>query len=78
MALTAAPAIYALLNGVRRDFDVVRQADRSRALAENLQKFSEIAAKLPPCAVTARAACARAADIMRDDVARWRNVIEVL
>ncbi|MGO8738810.1 patatin-like phospholipase family protein [Rhodoblastus sp.] len=78
LAFSAAPSIYASLNGARRDFDAARQAARSRALAENLRRFAEAVAKLPPTAANARAAAARAAEIMRDDVARWKSVIEVL
>jgi hypothetical protein len=78
LALTAAPTLYALLNGVRRDLDVVRQAERSDFLAARLKNLAKAIAEMPPTAATAQAAAVRAAHIMRDDVARWRNVVEVL
>ncbi len=78
LALTAAPTLYALLNGVRRDLDVVRQAERSDFLAARLKSLAKAIAETPPTAATAQAAAVRAAHIMRDDVARWRNVVEVL
>jgi hypothetical protein len=78
LALTAAPTLYALLDGVRRDLDVVRQAERSGFLAASLKNLAETIAEMPPTAATAQAAAVRAAHIMRDDVARWRNVVEVL
>jgi len=78
LALTAAPALYALLDGVRRDLDVVRQAERSDFLAASLKNLAKAIAEMPPTVATARAAAVKAAEIMRDDVARWRNVLEVL
>lgn len=78
LALTAAPTLYALLNGVRRDLDVVRQAERSDFLAAKLKNLAKAIAEMSPTAAIAQAAAVRAAHIMRDDVARWRIVVEVL
>ena len=78
LALTWAPALYALLEGVRRDLDTARQSERSTALAANLKDLAKAIAASPATVATAQPAAARAAQIMREDVARWRNVVEVL
>jgi hypothetical protein len=78
LALTAAPTLYALLNGVRHDLDVVRQAERSEFLAAKLKNLADAIAQMPATAPIAQAAALRAAHIMRDDVVRWRIVVEVL
>lgn len=78
LALVAAPALYATLNGVRRDLDVVRQAARSAGIEAELKRLAEAIENAPATVETGVAAGLRAADIMRNDVASWHGVVEVL
>ena len=78
LAFMAAPALYATLNSVRRDLDVVRQAARSAEIAADLKRLAGAMASAPASAQTAGAAGLRAAEIMRNDVSSWHGVVEVL
>ena len=78
LALSAAPTLYAALNGVRRDLDVARQASRSAAIALALRRLVSAIAEAPANAATAKAAALRAAAIMREDLDDWRGVVSVL
>jgi hypothetical protein len=74
----AAPTLFAKLNGVRRDLDVVRQAARSAEIEADLKGLARALTSAPATAETARAAGLRAAEIMRNDVSSWHGVVEVL
>ena len=78
LAFMAAPTLYATLNSVRRNLDVVRQAARSAEIATDLKRLAGALASAPATAETARAAGLRAAEIMRNDVSSWHGVVEVL
>lgn len=78
LAFMAAPTLYATLNSVRRDLDVVRQAARSAEIAADLKRLAVAMARAPATAETASAAGLRAAEIMRNDVSSWHGVVEVL
>jgi hypothetical protein len=78
LVFIAAPALFAKLNSVRRDLDVVRQAARSAEIAADLKRLARVLASAPATAETARAAGLHAAEIMRNDVSSWHGVVEVL
>jgi uncharacterized membrane protein (DUF2068 family) len=78
LAFTAAPTLYATLNSVRRDLDVIRQATRSADIVAGLKGLARAIANAPATAEVCGAAGLRAAEIMRDDVSSWHGVIEVL
>jgi hypothetical protein len=78
LAFTAAPALYATINSVRRDLDVVRQAARSAEIAAALKRLAASISQFKPTAEIARAAALRAAQIMGDDLSSWRSVTQVL
>ena len=78
LAFTAAPALYATLNSVRRDLDVIRQAARSAEIAAGLKRLARAIASTPATAEAAGAAGLRAAEIMRNDVSSWHGAVEVL
>ncbi len=78
LAFMAAPTLYATLNSVRRDLDVVRQAARSAEIAADLKRLAGAMASMPASAEMAAAAALRAAEIMRNDVSSWHGVVEVL
>jgi hypothetical protein len=78
LAFTAAPTLYATLNSVRRDLDVIRQAARSAEIAANLKRLAQAIANTPATAETGFAAALRAAEIMRNDVSSWHGAVEVL
>jgi hypothetical protein len=78
LSLMAAPTLYATLNSVRRDLDVVRQAARSAEIAADLKRLAGAIGSAPPTAEVAYAAGLRAAEIMRNDVSSWHGVVEVL
>jgi hypothetical protein len=78
LAFMAAPTLYATLNSVRRDLDVVRQAARAAEIAAALKRLAGAMASAPATTETAGAAGLRAAEIMRNDVSSWHGVVEVL
>ena len=78
LAFMAAPTLYATLNSVRRDLDVVRQAARSAEITADLKRLAGAIASAPATAEVAAAAGLRAAEIMRNDVSSWHGVVEVL
>jgi hypothetical protein len=78
LAFTAAPMLYATLNSVRRDLDVIRQAARSAEIAAGLKRLARAIASAPATAEVGSAAGLRAAEIMRNDVSSWHGVIKVL
>ena len=78
LAFMAAPALYATLNSVRRDLDVVRQAARSAEIAADLKRLAGALTRVPQTAEMAAAAGLRAAEIMRNDVSSWHGVVEIL
>jgi hypothetical protein len=78
LSLSAAPGLYAALDGLRGQLDVARQAQRSGRIAAGLRRLARELADLPPSAALARAAALRAADIMGEDVTRWERVMGVV
>ncbi len=78
LALSAAPGLYAVLNGLRGQLDVDRQADRSARVGVALRGLRRSLDGEPPSAALARAAATRAAEIMRDDVSSWDRVMEIV
>ena len=68
LALSAAPGLYAALDGLRGRLDVARQAQRSGRIAAGLRRLARELADAPPSAALARAAALRAANIMGEDV----------
>jgi len=78
LALSASPGLYAVLNGLRGQLDVDRQAERSARVGVALRGLRRALDGAPPSAALARAASIRAAEIMRDDVSSWDRVMEVV
>jgi len=78
LALSAAPGLYAALDGLRGQLDVTRQAQRSGRIAAGLRRLARELADIPPSAALARAAALRAANIMGEDVMRWERVVGVV
>ena len=78
LALSAAPSIYATVNGVRRDLDVARQGKRSARIATDLKKLSRAIGAAPKTPEVARVGALRAAGVMGGDVLRWKNVVELI
>ena len=78
LALSAAPGLYAALDGLRSQLDVTRQAQRSGRIAAGLRRLARELADIPPSAALARAAALRAANIMGEDVMRWERVMGVV
>jgi hypothetical protein len=78
VALSAAPGLYAALNGLRNQLDVERQATRAARIGLALRRLRRSLAGAPPDAALARAAALRAAEIMRDDVSSWNRVMEIV
>jgi hypothetical protein len=78
LALIAAPGLSAVLNGLRGQLDVDRQAERSARVGVALRGLRRALGDAPPNAALARAAAMRAAEIMRDDVSSWDRVMEVV
>ena len=78
LALSAAPGLYAALDGLRGQLDVTRQAQRSGRIAAGLRRLARELSGAPPSAVLARAAALHAAGIMGEDVMRWERVMGVV
>lgn len=78
LALSAAPGLYAALDGLRGQLDVTRQAQRSGRIAAGLRRLARELADVPPSSALARAAALRAANIMGEDVMRWERVMGVV
>jgi hypothetical protein len=78
LALSAAPGLYAALDGLRGQLDVARQAQRSGRIAAGLRRLARDLAEAPPSAALARAAALRAANIMSEDVSSWERVMGIV
>jgi hypothetical protein len=78
LALSAAPSLHARINDVRRALDVARQAARSTEIVAGLKRLTRAVGERAASAETCAAASLRAAEIMRDDIASWRSVVEIL
>jgi hypothetical protein len=72
LALIAAPGLLSTLNGVRTAFDVERQAERAGRIATSLAALARAASGAPATPELARAIALQSADIMNDEVSRWR------
>ena len=78
LALSAGPGLYAALNGLRGQLDVERQGARSARIGLALRALGRALEGASPSAALARAAAARAAEIMHDDVSSWNRVMEIV
>lgn len=78
LALSAGPGLYAALNGLRSQLDVERQAARSARIGLALRRLRRSLTGASPSAALARAAAARVAQIMHDDLSSWDRVMEIV
>ena len=78
LALSAAPGLYAALNGLRGQLDVERQAERAARVGSALRRLRRALERAEPSVALARAAATSAATIMLEDVSSWDRVMEIV
>lgn len=78
LIVSAGPGLHASLTNLRNQLDVARQAERSEGRAASLRELSNAISAAAPNASLARAAAAKAAQIMHEDVMTWDRVMEIL